>query len=85
MLIEFAIIDSSDHSQIKKIYLLSMIQSKISEWRDIYGIETDEKTVKYRHRLCFFDEKHYSFFLMTFDLAEYNHLVSMRLVQDRNR
>ena len=84
MLIEFAIIDS-DTGWWEKHYLLELIQSKISEWRGIYGIKTDEKTVKFRHRLCFSDEKHYSLFLLTFDLSEYDHLVSMRLIQDRDR
>jgi hypothetical protein len=43
-----------------------------------------QKTVKFRHRLCFEEDKLYNFFLLTFDPGPYSEMYQMKLINDLN-
>lgn len=62
-------------------YLLK-IRHSIVEWADRYQIPYTEKTVKYTHRLCFDQDKHYDFFALTF--AQAHEALHFRIVSDLN-
>lgn len=47
---------------------LILIRKVLVEWGVKYNIPYTEKTVKYTHRVCFDDTKHYSFFAMTWNI-----------------
>lgn len=83
MLIEFDINTTIEHDA--RQYVIAMLQISIHNWAQCYQVNTRQKIVKSKLRLCFDRDELYSFFLMTFDHSDYHSdLVKMSLIQDLN-
>ena len=82
MYIEFSVPDCNDTAE--KSYILWLVKQQIAEWQDQYRILPKQKTVKFRHRLCFEEDKLYNFFLLTFDPGPYSEMYQMKLINDLN-
>lgn len=61
---------------------LLTIRRTIVKWADLYQIPYTEKTVKYTHRLCFDQDKHYDFFALTF--PQTHESLHFRIISDLN-
>lgn len=65
MYIEFSLVKGSAGQAAA--HSLIIIRKALVDWGLKYNIPYTEKTVKYTHRVCFDDQKHYSFFSMTWN------------------
>jgi hypothetical protein len=63
MLIEFQLPRGS--GGMSAAHALGLIKQELRAWSKKYAIDYTEKTVRYTHRVCFEDDKHYSFFALT--------------------
>jgi hypothetical protein len=63
MLIEFQLPRGS--GGMSAAHALGVIKQELRAWSKKYAIDYTEKTVRYTHRVCFEDDKHYSFFALT--------------------
>lgn len=83
MYIEFTLLKGSAGQAAA--YSLVLIRKALVEWGQKYNIPYTEKTVKYSHRVCFDDPKHYSFFSMTWNPEKrYHALDKWRIITDLN-
>ena len=82
MYIEFCFrIDNQDNFY----YLIEQTRLYLDEWSQLYDVQFQQKLVKYCLRLCFFEDRFYDFFMMTFDRSILNYKgITMKLILDPN-
>jgi hypothetical protein len=83
MLIEFQL--PSGAGGMTAAHALGVIKQELRAWSQQYQIAYTEKTVRYTHRVCFDDDKHYSFFAITWrPKGTPAQWLNFRLITDRN-
>ena len=75
MYIEFDLPANNPDSQYT-YYALSVIREEIHDWLEKYPVRSTQKTIKYKHRLAFEDERNYTVFAMTWIPKPWNKHIS---------
>lgn len=60
------------------------IERAVKQWSQKYNIPFTSKTVRYTHRVCFDDDKYYSFFATTFLPPGNQAYWQYKIIKDRN-
>ena len=53
-------------------YALSVICEEIHDWLEKHPVESTQKTIKYKHRLAFNDDRNYTLFALTWNPKSWN-------------
>jgi len=71
MYIEFDL-PTNDRDSQHTYYALSVIREEIQDWLEKYPVESTQKTIKYKHRLAFNDDRNYTLFALTWNPKSWN-------------
>ena len=71
MYIEFELPPNDRDSQAT-YYALSVIREEIHDWLKKHPVLSTQKTIKYKHRLAFEDERNYTLFALTWNPKSWN-------------
>lgn len=71
MYIEFDLPTNDRDSQLT-YYALSVIREEIQDWLEKHPVESTQKTIKYKHRLAFNDNRNYTLFALTWNPKSWN-------------
>ncbi len=83
MLIEFQL--PTGAGGMSAAHALGVIKQELRAWSKKYQIPYTEKTVRYIHRVCFDDEKAYSFFAVTWrPKGRSTEWLKFKIIKDRN-
>ena len=86
MYIEFKLPKKGQDSQYT-YYALSEIQEEIQDWLKKYPVPHKQKTIKYKHRLTFEDDRNYTLFALTWNPKSWNQMhiwINFCVVSDLN-
>jgi hypothetical protein len=71
MYIEFDL-PTNDRDSQHTYYALSVIREEIQDWLEKHPVESTQKTIKYKHRLAFNDNRNYTLFALTWNPKSWN-------------
>jgi hypothetical protein len=71
MYIEFDL-PTNDRDSQHTYYALSVIREEIQDWLEKHPVESTQKTIKYKHRLAFNDDRNYTLFALTWNPKSWN-------------
>lgn len=71
MYIEFSL-PTNDRDSQATYYALSVIRDEIHDWLEKHPVPSTQKTIKYKHRLAFEDERNYILFALTWNPKSWN-------------
>lgn len=71
MYIEFEL-PTNDRDSQSTYYALSVIREEIHDWLEKHPVEATQKTIKYKHRLAFNDDRNYTLFALTWCPKSWN-------------